>query len=234
MLSTSPPSSPSEALNVVPAAQGTCGAEAAQPCSGEGRISSSRARFHAVRWELDRRAVPPASSTGHLGLLVWFLAAATDCSSYFKLGVKGTTFQKCEHTSLCYAPSWVCDGANDCGDYSDERNCPGESGERKPLTGCSPLGSVWAEDALFAHWDHHPLPVQLCSWSMWDHRGLLGEESFGVRQFWVGRRQDVSTPPPLLTFPSQTRWEETQVSSQLLCLPEREVHPHDLDLRQRG
>ncbi|XP_008939294.1 PREDICTED: low-density lipoprotein receptor-related protein 1-like, partial [Merops nubicus] len=49
---------------------------------------------------------------------------ATDCSSYFKLGVKGTTFQKCEHTSLCYAPSWVCDGANDCGDYSDERNCP--------------------------------------------------------------------------------------------------------------
>lgn len=60
-------------------------------------------------------------------LTLRLLAAATDCSSYFKLGVKGTTFQKCEHTSLCYAPSWVCDGANDCGDYSDERNCPGES-----------------------------------------------------------------------------------------------------------
>lgn len=69
--------------------------------------------------------------THHTGLLVWFLAAATDCSSYFKLGVKGTTFQKCEHTSLCYAPSWVCDGANDCGDYSDERNCPGECRERR-------------------------------------------------------------------------------------------------------
>lgn len=63
--------------------------------------------------------------------MLCFLAAATDCSSYFKLGVKGTTFQKCEHTSLCYAPSWVCDGANDCGDYSDERNCPGEAGRGK-------------------------------------------------------------------------------------------------------
>ncbi|CAH2224426.1 prolow-density lipo receptor-related 1 [Pelobates cultripes] len=53
----------------------------------------------------------------------------TDCSRYFKLGVKGLTFQKCERTSLCYAPSWICDGSNDCGDYSDEMNCPGT---RKP------------------------------------------------------------------------------------------------------
>lgn len=49
--------------------------------------------------------------------------------------MKGTTFQKCEHTSLCYAPSWVCDGANDCGDYSDERNCPGESGRAEGALG---------------------------------------------------------------------------------------------------
>lgn len=85
---------------------------------------------------------PPAPSAacrscGHQ-LTLCLLAAATDCSSYFKLGVKGTTFQKCEHTSLCYAPSWVCDGANDCGDYSDERNCPGESSQRGPA---SPLGA---------------------------------------------------------------------------------------------
>lgn len=54
-------------------------------------------------------------------------SAATDCPSYFHLGVKGVTFQKCEFTTLCYAPSWLCDGANDCGDFSDERNCPGNS-----------------------------------------------------------------------------------------------------------
>lgn len=57
--------------------------------------------------------------------------AATDCSTYFHLGVKGVTFQKCEFTTLCYAPSWLCDGANDCGDFSDERNCPGNSDPSK-------------------------------------------------------------------------------------------------------
>lgn len=125
---------------------------------GKGRAVSSKARAHAAWWELGQRAVPPASSTHHPGLLVWFLAAATDCSSYFKLGVKGTTFQKCEHTSLCYASSWVCDGANDCGDYSDERNCPGESRERKWGSGLGEQGimpTLWPGAApwgLFGRW----------------------------------------------------------------------------------
>lgn len=61
---------------------------------------------------------------------------------------------------------------------------------------------------------------------MQDHRELLGRNSLGSGSSVLG----ASTPPPLLMFPSQTRWEETQVSSQLLCLPKWEVHPHDLDL----
>ncbi|KAG9328294.1 hypothetical protein JZ751_015364, partial [Albula glossodonta] len=59
--------------------------------------------------------------------------SATDCSSYFRLGVKGVTFQKCKMTSLCYAPSWACDGSNDCGDYSDEMNCPEKKTTKCPV-----------------------------------------------------------------------------------------------------
>uniref|UniRef100_A0AAZ3Q1Z1 EGF-like domain-containing protein n=1 Tax=Oncorhynchus tshawytscha TaxID=74940 RepID=A0AAZ3Q1Z1_ONCTS len=57
----------------------------------------------------------------------------TDCSRYFRLGVKGVTFQSCERTTLCYLPSWKCDGNNDCGDFSDERNCPDKKKLKCPV-----------------------------------------------------------------------------------------------------
>ncbi|XP_029576228.1 low-density lipoprotein receptor-related protein 1-like [Salmo trutta] len=57
----------------------------------------------------------------------------TDCSRYFRLGVKGATFQSCGRTTLCYLPSWKCDGNNDCGDFSDERNCPDKKKLKCPV-----------------------------------------------------------------------------------------------------
>ncbi|XP_048835137.1 low-density lipoprotein receptor-related protein 1B-like isoform X4 [Brienomyrus brachyistius] len=48
---------------------------------------------------------------------------STDCADYYKLGVKERGFVRCNSTSLCIHPSWICDGANDCGDYADETGC---------------------------------------------------------------------------------------------------------------
>uniref|UniRef100_A0A673K1S7 Low-density lipoprotein receptor-related protein 1B-like n=1 Tax=Sinocyclocheilus rhinocerous TaxID=307959 RepID=A0A673K1S7_9TELE len=51
---------------------------------------------------------------------------STDCMEYYRLGFHASNserFLSCNSTSLCVHPSWICDGANDCGDYADEIHC---------------------------------------------------------------------------------------------------------------
>ncbi|KAI4902150.1 hypothetical protein NFI96_003422 [Prochilodus magdalenae] len=54
-------------------------------------------------------------------------AGNADCVDYHRLGVRerGGVFLRCNSTSLCVLPHWLCDGANDCGDFSDEAHCRG-------------------------------------------------------------------------------------------------------------
>ena len=46
---------------------------------------------------------------------------------------EGSEF-RCESRALCLAEQFQCDGENDCGDWSDERNCESESKPRDKQT----------------------------------------------------------------------------------------------------
>ncbi|RXN19841.1 low-density lipo receptor-related 1B-like protein [Labeo rohita] len=56
-----------------------------------------------------------------------FFPDHTDCADFYRMGVAEKVFVSCNTTSLCVHHSWLCDGANDCGDYADERNCQDSS-----------------------------------------------------------------------------------------------------------
>lgn len=99
--------------------------------SRPGVIRSSTAQTPRTR----RTAVRPvrfhtlASAGLFVGVLIPALvcvcAGSVDCVDYYRLGVRvyDGVFLRCNSTSLCVLPHWVCDGADDCGDYSDETHC---------------------------------------------------------------------------------------------------------------
>ncbi|KTG37210.1 hypothetical protein cypCar_00029349 [Cyprinus carpio] len=80
-----------------------------------------------------------------------FISDHTDCADFYRMGVAEKVFVSCNSTSLCVHHSWLCDGANDCGDYADERNCQVSHGQKCaeghfacPSGNC--ISSVWLCD----------------------------------------------------------------------------------------
>uniref|UniRef100_A0A672N2P7 Low-density lipoprotein receptor-related protein 1B-like n=1 Tax=Sinocyclocheilus grahami TaxID=75366 RepID=A0A672N2P7_SINGR len=74
---------------------------------------------------------------------------STDCMEYYRLGSRASNserFLSCNSTSLCVHPSWICDGANDCGDYADEIHCHGRNDGHFACPSGNCISSVWLCD----------------------------------------------------------------------------------------
>ncbi len=56
-----------------------------------------------------------------------FNVKKTVLKHFFLILVQCSSYQfKCANGIKCVRSSYKCDGDNDCGDYSDERNCTGK------------------------------------------------------------------------------------------------------------
>lgn len=148
------------------------------------------------------------------------------------------TFQKCEFTTLCFAPSWHCDGANDCGDFSDEKNCPGILSPSEIHIFFFPqfnphvvfkekvklfFSQIHESNLDYSKWNKKPQIVFHLLKGGWEEILLLSPCWLSSLRFAFFFK--------LVLFCHSARERENKVSYALLCLSEWTLYPHELDVR---